>query len=295
MYQPFIKPIFVLISVVIFMTFSSTSTYGIEVIDNFDEQETNEWIWPLDGNITDHFGTRGGQHFGIDISARKGMPVVAANDGKVVKSYYSITYGHVVFIQHKNEIETVYAHLSKRVVKEDDVVSRGETIGFVGNTGFSKGDHLHFEVHKGEWNMLKTNSMDPIAFFDSIGDYDLQRDFVMISEPVYDLATMSLVNNRNPYKAIRIVKKGDTLWDIANEFGVSVSIIKEWNDLESHIIEVNDEIVLFPKEDEVYVVQTGDTLRKIAESFNISVQNLKQNNRIIKNKVHVDQLIVIKR
>ncbi|MFB8735050.1 M23 family metallopeptidase [Bacillus sp. SL00103] len=61
----------------------------------------------------------------------------------VSRSYVSATYGEVVFIQHPNGYETVYAHLHERFVKEGDHVEAGQPIGIIGNTGASRGTHLH--------------------------------------------------------------------------------------------------------------------------------------------------------
>ena len=79
------------------------------------EEVTSEWIWPADGVITDTYGTRNGSHKGIDIAGAPGTPVYAVDGGKVTKSYYSSTYGHVVFVEHPNQLETVYAHLQEKI------------------------------------------------------------------------------------------------------------------------------------------------------------------------------------
>ncbi len=120
----------------------------------------NQWAWPVEGQISDYFGTRHGKHYGIDIAAPIGAPVSAIQEGKVTKSYYSSSYGNVVFIKH-GEYEAVYAHLNKRYVVQGDYISKGEIIGEVGNTRESRGAHLHLEVHQGRWTMAK-NAMNPL-------------------------------------------------------------------------------------------------------------------------------------
>jgi len=87
--------------------------------------------------------------------------VSAIQEGKVTKSYYSSSYGNVVFIKH-GEYEAVYAHLNKRYVGQGDYISKGEKIGEVGNTGESRGAHLHLELHQGRWTMAKKNAMNPL-------------------------------------------------------------------------------------------------------------------------------------
>ena len=123
--------------------------------------EENRWTWPVEGQISDYFGTRHGKHYGIDVVAPIGTPVAPIQDGKVTRSYYSSSYGNVVFIKH-GEYEAVYAHLNKRYVDQGDYISKGEKIGEVGNTGESRGAHLHLELHQGRWTMAKKNAMNPL-------------------------------------------------------------------------------------------------------------------------------------
>jgi len=122
------------------------------------------WIWPTDGVITDTYGSRNGTHKGIDIGADFGTPIHVVDQGVVTKSFYSVSYGHVIFVKHK-EFETVYAHLQKRYVKEGDRVKKGQVIGEMGSTGYSTGSHLHFEVHKKKWTFQKENALDPLVIF----------------------------------------------------------------------------------------------------------------------------------
>ena len=86
--------------------------------------EENRWTWPVEGQISDYFGTRHGKHYGIDVAAPIGTPVAAIQDGKVTKSYYSSSYGNVVFIKH-GEYEAVYAHLNKRYVVQGIIFQKG--------------------------------------------------------------------------------------------------------------------------------------------------------------------------
>lgn len=110
-------------------------------------------IWPAKGFITDGFGYRidpftgkRAFHEGIDISARRGTPVVAPADGIVSMAGKTKGYGNFVVINHQNNIETRYGHLRDIFVKKGQIVKRGDVIGTVGNTGRSTGPHLHFEV-----------------------------------------------------------------------------------------------------------------------------------------------------
>lgn len=84
-------------------------------------------------------------HNGIDYKAPRGTPVLAAGDGKVIRSDYNKYNGHHVFIQHANSIVTKYLHFTKRTVKKGQRVKQGQVIGYVGSTGLAQGPHLHYE------------------------------------------------------------------------------------------------------------------------------------------------------
>lgn len=87
-------------------------------------------------------------HTGIDILLPVGTPVYASSNGKVVKASTINGYGTRVKIQHKNGLETIYAHLSKMTVKKNQIVKQGDLIGYSGNSGSSYGPHLHFGMYK---------------------------------------------------------------------------------------------------------------------------------------------------
>lgn len=116
---------------------------------------TGIYTWPTPGykHITCPFGQRihpilkvRKLHTGIDIGAPSGAKIVAADSGTVIRSTYNGAYGNVVVIDHGNGMSTLYAHQSRRLVKDGDIVNKGDTIGKVGSTGWSTGPHLHFEV-----------------------------------------------------------------------------------------------------------------------------------------------------
>lgn len=149
---------------------SKTKIATVEEQQPSEVSTTNEntaigFIKPAAGSYTSGFGKRGGQmHYGLDIAASGTVSVSAAADGVVTRSYYSESYGNVVFISHNmngKTYTTVYAHLNSRSVSAGQNVKQGQQIGFMGNTGQSEGQHLHFEVHKGEWNAQKSNAVDP--------------------------------------------------------------------------------------------------------------------------------------
>ena len=108
---------------------------------------TDHYTPPVEGRITSEFGKRRWRyHYGTDIDLNTGDTVRSAFNGRVRISTYSKTYGHVVVVRHNNGLETLYAHLSKRKVEVDSILTSGTPVGLGGNTGRSYGSHLHFEV-----------------------------------------------------------------------------------------------------------------------------------------------------
>ncbi|WZL73087.1 peptidoglycan DD-metalloendopeptidase family protein [Clostridiaceae bacterium 35-E11] len=104
---------------------------------------------PTRGRLSSRFGYRWGRkHEGIDIAARIGTPVHAADGGKVVFAGTRSGYGKLVIVDHGANVKTYYAHNSKLVVSKGTKVFKGQKIAEVGNTGRSTGPHLHFEVRK---------------------------------------------------------------------------------------------------------------------------------------------------
>lgn len=109
----------------------------------------SEYIWPISivGRITSAFGIRWGQfHTGVDLPANQGTPVVAAMDGRVVSAEYTGGHGNSLLIEHRNNLYSRYSHNSVLLVKRGEFVKKGQIIAFVGCTGNSTGNHLHFEV-----------------------------------------------------------------------------------------------------------------------------------------------------
>ena len=118
---------------------------------------TGKMIWPLatKGRISSPFGNRmhpilkeNRFHSGMDIAAPSGTEVRAADRGKVLISGWNGGYGYYIAIDHGNGLSTAYAHNSRLLVKEGDLVAQGQAIAKSGSTGLSTGPHLHFEVRK---------------------------------------------------------------------------------------------------------------------------------------------------
>lgn len=109
-------------------------------------------VKPVNGTITSRFGAnesiRDHTHKGMDIAAPNGTPIKAAADGTVTYSGWMGGYGNLIIITHKNGIQTYYGHCSKLYVSKGEEVKAGDKIAAVGTTGYSTGNHLHFEIRK---------------------------------------------------------------------------------------------------------------------------------------------------
>jgi hypothetical protein len=107
------------------------------------------FAWPIRGRLSSRFGWRHGRpHEGIDIAARPGTPIHAAEAGRVIHSGWLGGYGRVVIVKHAGRYSTVYAHNRKNSVKKGAFVEKGQVLGEVGATGNASGPHLHFEVRR---------------------------------------------------------------------------------------------------------------------------------------------------
>ena len=208
--------------------------------------------------ITSDFGSRWGrQHKGLDIKVYIGDTIRSAFSGKVrIVRYEAKGYGNYIVIRHPNGLETIYGHLSKHLVTENQVVRAGEPIGLGGNTGRSTGSHLHFETR------LCGVALNPALFFD-FRNQDITGDNYVFLKDRYEsdsqLATLergkvnggsytrdqvygevgrynekaeeaSTQNAANaPERVYYKVQNGETLASIAKKVGVSVDAICRLN------------------------------------------------------------------
>ncbi len=129
-----------------------------------------QFQWPVNGfyTISDAFGYRTHpitgvykMHTGVDIcgSGIRNKPILAANSGTILKAGYNRAYGNYVVIDHGGGYTTLYGHASSLNVSVGQTVSRGDTIAYVGSTGYSTGPHLHFEI------MQNGNYINPLSYF----------------------------------------------------------------------------------------------------------------------------------
>lgn len=201
--------------------------------------------------ITSNFGSRWGrQHKGLDIKVYIGDTIRAAFSGKVrIVRYEAGGYGKYIVIRHINGLETIYGHLSKQLVEENQEVRSGEVIGLGGNTGRSTGSHLHFETR------LCGVALNPALMFDFRAQ-DVTGDYYAFNKETYDnestnatrlrgkqdSSTYASTNSSDDYAtnkrttsgltdqiSYHKVKKGETLDRIAKKRGVTVEKICKLN------------------------------------------------------------------
>lgn len=124
------------------------------------QEESLSWQWPLVGAITLGYGAKDadGFHHGLDIAGKTGDPILAAAGGRVAFAGVRPVYGRTVVINHGNGMVSLYAHASRLLVKVGDQVNAEQEIAEVGNSGNSRGSHLHFEIY------LKGKTTNPLNY-----------------------------------------------------------------------------------------------------------------------------------
>jgi murein DD-endopeptidase MepM/ murein hydrolase activator NlpD len=210
--------------------------------------------------VTSNYGSRWGrQHKGIDIKVYTGDTIRSAFTGKVrMVKYERRGYGHYVVIRHDNGLETIYAHLSRSLVKENQPVKAGEVIGLGGNTGRSTGSHLHFETR------ICGVAINPAILFD-FRNQDIVADTYMFRRNTY---------NQESYAANRLRGKVNggryTREQVTGEQEVVVQSVDDNSTVEHRA--------------RYHKVRKGETLSAIARKHGISVKKLCSLNRISKTK-----------
>ena len=210
---------------------------------------------PTDNRVvTSNFGARWGrQHKGIDVKVYIGDTIRAAFSGKVrMVKYEAGGYGKYVVIRHGNGLETIYGHLSKHLVAEDEIVEAGQPIGLGGNTGRSTGSHLHFETR------LCGVALNPALMFD-FKNQDVVGDYYMFYRDTYQKE--SIVANR--------LRGVNGRGDIASD-----------EDMELVIAAPE---ATYTKNVKFHKVKSGETLSSIARKRHTTVNAICKLNRIGKN------------
>ena len=210
---------------------------------------------PTDNRVvTSNFGARWGrQHKGIDVKVYIGDTIRAAFSGKVrMVKYEARGYGKYVVIRHGNGLETIYGHMSKHLIAEDEIVEAGQPIGLGGNTGRSTGSHLHFETR------LCGVALNPALMFD-FKNQDVVGDYYMFYRDTYQKE--SIVANR-----LRGVNgRGDIVSDEDMELAIAAPE------------------ATYTKNVKFHKVKSGETLSSIARKRHTTVNAICKLNRIGKN------------
>ena len=204
--------------------------------------------------ITSNFGRRWGRmHKGIDVKVYIGDTIRAAFSGKVrIVKYEARGYGNYVVIRHYNGLETIYGHMSKHLVKENQIVKAGEPIGLGGNTGRSTGSHLHFETR------LCGVALNPALMFD-FRNQDVTADTYMFHRDTYE--SESLLANKARGKD---AAGGDAETDVASSKKQSKRASAASGDIRYH------------------KVKRGETLSSIAKKRGTTIDKLCKLNHISK-------------
>ena len=198
--------------------------------------DVSNYAIPHHGRVTSHYGYRKRfrrMHKGVDIGIQSNDTIYAAFDGKVrLTNYERRGYGYYVIIRHSNDLETVYGHLNKFLVKPDDIVKAGDPIALGGSTGRSTGPHLHFETR------YMGYAINPAAIFD-FANKTTHTDTYTFSKSTYTQArdySPSNSQQANTYRAsdnssrkTYTVRKGDSLSTIARKNGISITRLCKLN------------------------------------------------------------------
>lgn len=195
-------------------------TKNVFLFDSSNVINGRRWSMPLDSSlyITSHFGSRSHRwHYGTDLRLKIGDTVRAVFDGVIrISKNNPGGFGLYVMVRHHNGLETIYGHLSKRLVKVGQIVKAGDVIGLGGNTGRSSGPHLHFEFR------YRGDAFDSEQIFDFQNRNIRSRRF-SISPKLYE--HIREMRKKQYHK----VRRGDTLSGLAVKYRTSVRQICKIN------------------------------------------------------------------
>lgn len=203
------------------------------------------YVHPVRNVVTSHFGPRRRRyHYGTDVDLVTGDPVRCAFDGRVRIARYNRSYGNIVVVRHDNGLETYYAHLSQLKVKNNQEVKAGDVLGLGGNTGRSRGSHLHFEIR------YLGAAINPEYVID-FKNYRLKSDTLELNRNSFRYQPPARSNVQYAHKTsgsssskYYTVRRGDTLGKIAQRHGTTVKKLAQLNGIKGTRINAGQRIRL---------------------------------------------------
>ena len=222
---------------------SSNVPLSINTQDSLSQGGFSSYLLPgKNGYIISRFGPRGGRmHYGTDIKMNTGDTVVAIQTGTVIRSNWGTRFGNIIIVEHENNIQTYYAHLSKFLKMKGDTVAKGEAIALAGCTGNARGPHLHFEIHE------NSKAYDPELVFDfknrKIRDEAIHNE-TLASIHRY-LKPKGYANNI-AVPEYYSVRNGDSLWKISRKYKLSIQTICKLNHIsENSVLQIGQPLKLY--------------------------------------------------
>jgi len=205
--------------------------------------------------ITSRYGWRNRRpHKGIDIDLITGDNVMAMFDGKVRYIKYHSGHGKTIIVRHYNGLETVYAHLSKYLVKVNDTVKKGQVIGKGGTTGNARGSHLHLVAsYKGAFinpeYLFRFNSKNTIRNQNIWVTKDWTTPYLHSSKRQSKIVLLDTyekaIASQKKQKQIYVIKKGDTLSGIASKYRIPITKICKTNGIaKTSTLKIGQKLVL---------------------------------------------------
>jgi len=200
------------------------------------EGEVHQFYCPHNGRVTSCFGPRWGNfHYGTDILLNVGDTIFAAMEGIVRIVTYEPGYGNFVVITHEGGLETLYGHLSGFLVRPEDTVKVGQPIALGGNTGYSTGPHLHFEIR------YLGSPLNPEKIFD-FHKKKLKSDYLIVNSKTYDHLKNTIThtpvypsqNYGGSGALYHTIKYGDCLYNLAIKYGTTVNKICYLNGIQQN-------------------------------------------------------------
>ena len=208
----------------------------VQLPDSFSIDVSN-YCMPVPGYKTSDYGPRWRRmHRGVDLKLQVGDTVRAAFSGKVrITKYEARGYGYYVLLRHPNGLETIYGHLSKILVRPNQIVKVGDPIALGGNTGRSTGPHLHFETR------FLGLDINPNEIFDFVNQVPHTDTYVFRAKTsvknVYSARTAASKSGNNGSKYVTYrVKKGDTLSSIDVKYRTTVNTLCRLNGISKNKI-----------------------------------------------------------